>query len=312
MTNTVASRLGQINSAGADDAMFLKQFGGEILTEFEKATVFKDKHFVRKITDGKTATFPSIGTATSGYHTPGNWIDGQSIKHAETTITVDGLLYSSVFVAKIDELENYYDVRGPYAAELGRKLAQDYDIQVAQTGILAARKATNDLTGRSGGSAISSATMLTSSTALSAGLFSAAQTLDQKFVTSEGRNCFVRPAQFYLMAQDTNLVNTLWGGQGGIADGVIKSLAGIDIIKTNNLPSTDLSLDANTLTKYRGNYSKTAALVMNNWAVGTVQLMDLSLESEWEIRRQGTFMIAKLAVGHGILRPECSVELANI
>ena len=33
--STSLSRLGQINKVGADDALFLKQFGGEILTEFE-------------------------------------------------------------------------------------------------------------------------------------------------------------------------------------------------------------------------------------------------------------------------------------
>lgn len=55
MTNSIVSRIGQINTAGADDALFLKQFGGEILTEFEQATVFKNRHFVRQIKNGKTA-----------------------------------------------------------------------------------------------------------------------------------------------------------------------------------------------------------------------------------------------------------------
>lgn len=55
MTNSVRSALGQINGSGADDALFLKQFGGEILTEFETKCVFKDKHFTRQIKNGKTA-----------------------------------------------------------------------------------------------------------------------------------------------------------------------------------------------------------------------------------------------------------------
>ena len=46
--STSLSRLGQINEAGADDALFLKQFGGEILTEFEQNNVFKNRHFVRR------------------------------------------------------------------------------------------------------------------------------------------------------------------------------------------------------------------------------------------------------------------------
>jgi hypothetical protein len=39
--------------------------------------------------------------------------------------------------------------------------------------------------------------------------------------------------------------------------------------------------------------------------------MDLAAESEYDIRRQGTLMVAKYAVGHGILRPEAAVELAK-
>jgi len=39
-------------------------------------------------------------------------------------------------------------------------------------------------------------------------------------------------------------------------------------------------------------------------------LMDLGLESEYDIRRQGTLFVAKYAMGHGVLRPEAAIELA--
>jgi hypothetical protein len=39
--------------------------------------------------------------------------------------------------------------------------------------------------------------------------------------------------------------------------------------------------------------------------------MDISLETDWEVRRQGTFMVAKMAVGHGILRADCAIELGD-
>jgi hypothetical protein len=53
-------------------------------------------------------------------------------------------------------------------------------------------------------------------------------------------------------------------------------------------------------------------LVMNRMAVGTVQLMDISLETDREIRTQGTFMVGKMAGGHGALPVECAIELADI
>ena len=39
------------------------------------------------------------------------------------------------------------------------------------------------------------------------------------------------------------------------------------------------------------------------------QLMDLAVESEYDIRRQGTLMVAKYAMGHGVLRPEAAVGI---
>lgn len=309
MTNSTVSRLGQINAAGADDALFLKQFGGEILTEFEESTVFKSRHFVRQITNGKTAQFPLIGTVNSSYHTPGNFIDGQAVPHAETTITVDGLLIAPVFIAKIDELMNHYDVRGPYATEMGRELAQQYDQNVARMFVAAAR-ATSPLTGRPGGSVITHANMATDAAQLEASFFAGAQLFDEKKVGPGDRNCFLRPAQYYLMAQREKLLNKEYSGSANISTGTIETVAGITIVKTNNVPSTNQTADAGIHAKYRADYSKTVGVMGNRWAVGTVQLMDISLESEWEIRRQGTFMVAKMAVGHDKLRPECAIELA--
>jgi hypothetical protein len=305
MTNSTVSRLGQINASGADDALFLKQFGGEILTEFEKSTVFKNRHFVRQIRNGKTAQFPMIGTVTSSLHTPGNFIDGQAVNHAEMTISIDGLIVAPIFLASIDELMNHYDVRGPYATEMGRELAQQYDVQVARTGILAARSAAV-LTGRSGGSTVTHADMKTVGSRITTSLFTAAQTFDEKNVAKEDRAAYFKPAQFYLVAQEKDFINKDYAGMGSLAQGTIESVAGISIVKTNNLPSTNVTTG---ITKYRGDYSVSAGLVMNKWAVGTVQLQDIALESEYEARRQGTFMVAKMAVGSGILRAECAIEL---
>jgi hypothetical protein len=38
-------------------------------------------------------------------------------------------------------------------------------------------------------------------------------------------------------------------------------------------------------------------------------LLDLSMESEYDIRRQGTLMLAKFALGHGALRPGCAATV---
>jgi hypothetical protein len=50
-------------------------------------------------------------------------------------------------------------------------------------------------------------------------------------------------------------------------------------------------------------------LVGTKEAIGTVKLLDLATESEYQIERQGTLFVAKYAMGHGVLRPECAVKI---
>lgn len=110
MANATVTRLGAINGAVStvDEvrALFLKVFSGEVLTSFEQTTVAKDRVMVRGIQNAKSAQFPCIGNVTASYHVPGAEIVGQVVKHAERTITIDGVLLSDVFIAQIDELMN--------------------------------------------------------------------------------------------------------------------------------------------------------------------------------------------------------------
>ncbi len=43
-------------------------------------------------------------------------------------------------------------------------------------------------------------------------------------------------------------------------------------------------------------------------AVSTVKLMDISMETERDVRRLEDFMVSKMFVGHGTMRPEMAIE----
>lgn len=311
MANATVSAFGQSNGSGATDALFLKVFGGEVLAAFEETNVVMDRHTVRTISSGKSAQFPATWKVSAGYHTPGAEILGQASNVAEKIITIDDLLYASVFIANIDEAKAHYDVRSEYSKQCGYSLSNTWDKNVLQLGALAARAAAT-VTGADGGSVLTSTTTLykTSSTDLAAGIYAAEIKLDEKNIPeSEKRTCFVRPAQYYLLAQDKNLLSRDWAaGNGNYKDGTILSIAGAEIVKTNHLPTTNITTGP---AAYQGDFTKTAAVITTKGAVGTVKLMDLSQEMEYDIRRQGTLIVSKYAVGHGILRPECAVELVT-
>ena len=314
MANANVSEIGKVNNAGTADALFLKVFAGEVLTSFEQATVTADKHMVRTIANGKSAQFPVMGRSSAAYHTPGNEITGTDINHNEKVITINDLLISSHFIANIDEAKNHYDVRSVYSQEMGRALAFQMDKHVLQTMVQAAAGTANvGDSGYASGTIITSANSGTQAAALITALYDAAEAMDDAYVPSEGRCAFLKPEQYYLLANASNAINVDFSGQGSIATGQVPQLAGLNLIKTSHLPTANVTgtgVDAGGAGGAQAvDASNTTAIVTHPSAVGTVKLMDLAVESDYDIRRQGTLMVAKYAMGHGVLRPEAAVQI---
>ena len=317
MTNATASRLGVVNGAtptnfATENALFLKVFAGEILTAFTETNVMKDLHTSRTIQNGKSASFPVMSKTSAAYHTVGTPLLGtQSVNHNEVVINIDDLLVSDPFIADIDAAKNHYDVRAEYSRQMGAALAKQFDTQTMRVGLLAARSSAT-VTGGNGGSAITSANARTSGSALAAAIFDAAQILDEKDAPENERVALVKPEQYYNLVQTTDVINRDWGGAGVYADGTVLRVAGIQIVKTNNLPTASVSAVSGENNTYNGDFSNTACLVMQKQAIGTVKLMDLAVEQttgDFNIMYQGTLMAAKYAMGHGVLRPDCAVEI---
>lgn len=305
--NANVSRLGQNNLSGEAKALFLLVFGGEVLSQFDQKTAVLDKHTIRTIESGKSAQFPVTGQGDAEYHTPGTELLGTTVPHSERQIAIDDQLIASRFIASIDEAMNHYDARSIYSHDVARALAVKFDRNVMQVGVLAARGSAV-VTGGSAGTVITDADAATNAASFAASLFDMAQNFDEKEVPEDGRYCYVKPAVYYKLAQNVDLINRDWGGSGAYSDGKILKIANFELVKTNGLPSTNVTTGP---AAYQGNFSTTVGLCMTREAVGTVKLIDLATEMEWQISKQGWLVLAKYAMGHGILRPECAGEIKS-
>jgi len=322
MANITAATFGQANSTGTEDALFLKQFAGEVITSFEQASKTTGADMVRSISSGKSASFPVMGRIAAAYHQAGNEITGSTVNHNEKVITINDLLTSSVFLSNIEEAKAHYDVRSGYSMEIGRALAFQKDKHILQTigqASLASASVTNgDATTNVVNTGIASSTDATAANAMIDAIFASAKELDANYVPSEGRKCFMRLEEYYKLANGTNAVNVDFTGSsnGGISTGKVMKIAGIELVPVPHFVSSNVtsgvaagSATAGGSTPQAVNLANFVALVSHPSAVGTVKLMDLSVEKEYEIRRQGTLMVAKYAMGHGVLRPEAAVGI---
>ena len=134
------------------------------------------------------------------------------------------------------------------------------------------------------------------------------------------------------------------GGEGSVKDVSLPTIAGIPVVRTPHLGTGTTSAWTNSLwtsggsgsnltgttndavplsgesarnavydlpATYMNTAQKVRGLVMHKDAVATVKLMDLSVESEYQIQRQGDLIVAKYAMGHNVLRPAMAVALTS-
>lgn len=312
MSNATPVRIGQVNGAGATDALFLKVFGGEVLTAYETARKTADHRMVRNIANGKSAQFPATWKVTASYHTPGAELVGQTSNVNERVITIDDLLISDVFIPLIDEAKNHFEYRAEYSKQAGVALAAADDQTALQSMVLAARASATVTGGPAGGGTLTDGDMPTDGSKIVNAIEDAMQAFDEKDVPEfDEKKTFIRPAQYYLLTAIKDLVTKDWISRnaGDYSKAEVLFVKGTTLVKTNHLPSTNIATGP---AAYQGDFSKTVAVVSTKAAIGTVKLLGLQTEMEYDIRRQGTLIVAKYAQGTGILRPECATEIADL
>ena len=336
------SRLGVDQSTNGtfaqDNALFLEVFGGEVLNAFNTANVTMNRHKVRTISEGKTARFPSTWKTSAYTHTPGALLVPKSIEHTEMTISIDDLLVAPVFIDRLDDAKNHYEVRREYSKQVGEVLGNTMDKNVLRNMMVAAATASRHTNG-DGGSILGAASAGVISGDLEVlidAIFASLKRLDEKNVPGVGRQVFVRPLEWYGLLRagaalsaaaagaNTSPIGQIMdrdvGGSGNLTEGAMPRIGGAELVKSNNIPqaneTTGNFIDSSHAdfipnANYRVDSSDVMALVNTGDCVGTVKLLDLAMEQEYDITRQGHLIVGKYAVGHGVLRSECAVTISD-
>jgi len=346
MTDVNLSRLGQIKGdaatweAGAgkldkNREMFLRLGSSEVLDAFMINTVFKGKTRERNIRGGKSVDFPITGRMLAAYHQPGKPITGDGNDPSDLnkrTIELDALMIADTAIYEVDELMNFYDVRQIYTRELGRALAVEYDKRVARLVYAAANNSTEPLAkdppnaGRTGTAIdlgdtktdFDAKTRQERGDALVEAIFDARVEFEKKDVPIDNMYAVFTPDDYYSITQSSRAINvdfTNGGGNGSIAQGETARIAGIPLFSSNHVDQADYSLVAGDVNAdYAQNLTKCRGLIFHRDAVGVVSLLSPSLQltgPEYRVQYQSDLMVARQALGMGVLRAECACQIST-
>lgn len=320
-SNPTRSGSGQSSSPVDSRSLWMDVFGGEVLTAFDNATVTLDKHTVKSLNGGaKSYRFPKTWKASAEYHTPGAELLGNDFQTGEISINVDDILVSHYGIADLDRILSHFDMRSIISKEMGGALAKVFDKNVFRQLVLAARD-----TGSApfpGGESIVNALCKNSGVISGIAWLDAIRDANMKLFNKDvpedmPRYLAVNAETFDAIkyAKDSNgqylILNRDF--QADNAGGIQKrsetiTVDGVTIVKSRNIPSTNETTATTVYSKYRANYATTTGVMWCPQAVATVKLMDISMETERDVRRLEDFMVSKMFVGHGTMRPEMAIE----
>ena len=186
---------------------------------------------------------------------------------------------------------------------------------------------------------------------LAKAIFDAKKEFDIKNVDHSNAVVALAPNQYYALLDVSDgskltYMNKDFGGNGNIAGATVPMIAGMPVIMSNHANVSNLYVNfttgdanegktsdnaplANTAGSGRTTHydlptaavdgadmvavaSKMRGFIFTPEAVATVKLLDLGMESEYQINRQGTLMVAKYAMGHNVLRPAACIGLLEV
>ena len=327
----IGTNQGKGQSAADKLALFLKVFGGEVLTAFARTSVTANRHMTRSIANGKSAQFPVLGRTKAAYLQPGENLDDKrkDIKHTEKTIHIDGLLTADVLIYDIEDAMNHYDVRAEYTSQLGESLAMAADgaVLAELAGLVNLPDASNENIAGLGKAKLyesqKTKAELTDQVELGkeiiAILTKARAGLTKDYVPASDRVFYTTPDNYsaILAALMPNAAN--YAALIDPEKGSIRNVMGFEVVEVPHLTAGGAGDDrpdegsAPTNQKHafpatggKVNMENVIGLFQHRSAVGTVKLKDLALERARRANFQADQIIAKYAMGHGGLRPEAA------
>ena len=330
----------KVDGAGArgadDDELFRVLFSNEILTNFDTACIMKQFGVHRRIRGGKSAMFPVLGRAKAEWHAAGDDMisdvtaDGNpylsTIPGSEVEVHVDDPIVSPVLIPRIDELKNAFDLRAPYARELGQALAHKadrnlmavlYDAADASAAIIGGSQGTDALAPIDFGGVSGTPGAYTPAN-LEAFAFDCAAEMDTQGLPTEGRRLLVRPKMYWALVESGSkaIQKEYSEGNGDYAKGVIHTLAGMPIVTCPEFGKLTTDLTAattgiNDTGSRNGDYGRdwtgVGALAFHNSAYGVLTMEDVALETSWIPWRRSTFTVASYVMGQKMLRPDAAI-----
>lgn len=332
MAASALNRPGQDNAAGDAAANFKMKFTGLMAMHFNRGLKVADRIMRTPFPKGAKsieAKFHDAETAVA--HTPGNdiFVDGATSGNPQKgsrEIKLGKKILKAGLLDHVDSLMEDFDSQKFHAAAIREALQRKYDQYCFRAIIAAARRNggadeyTNEpdlhayapngiLTAAFGGAPTTAKADL-----LQVEIMKAAEAFDNLDVPDEGRTLLLRPFAYNLLFYTTNKdwLNRDYGNNlnGSTGERKIARAAGFDVVRSNNIPTTDLSAEGSNQTELDVDFTGTAGAIFHREAALRSDAMEIGFDM-WEEKRfrAKAAYCGEFVAAFGGFRRECAIHL---
>jgi hypothetical protein len=327
------ARLGQQRGTGSVDALFLDLGSDELLTAYDKKKIFSSTVKEQTIKGGRSMRFIVTGRRAASYHTPGAIIDGTTNNPSDVNsriLYLDGLLQASETIYDLDELREYPSTRAEIMHQLGQALADEREARIARvlfaasgTSVEPLAKAINAgrtgdrITLTTGASGFATKTDQGKGDELHDAIRNMVILKQKKHVPTEGMCVVVTPDVAGFLYASTRVLNADFNGGGGangsVREGFAGRIYGVPVYWSNFVTQAAYTLQTgdNANSVYAQDLSKCQALIYHRDAMGVLNLRQPKLQmtasgGDYNVMYQSQLLVASMAMGMGVLSPECA------
>lgn len=322
---------GQNNATGDTLATFKTVHSGLIAHQFQAGLVAAPSIINRAYPRGYKALELKFHDAVDpAYFTPGNDIFDDAGYTGNTALGTKDILLSKRLlkagvIDDLDRLQADFDAQKEDARAI-REGLQRADEKLTYRAILAAAmrngsgsdEYTNepdlDDYGTTSGALNTVLTGLSRTAkgdALKETVYLAKETLDQANAPDEGRIMAVRPEVYTLLlsATDKEWINRDWAdNNGSLATGKFMMAAGFRVVRSSNIPTTDLTGDGANQAELNLDATNTIGTFYTKEAAVRAMAMNVSYDAWYHKDKRANVYVAEMAAAYGSYRRECAIH----
>lgn len=297
---------GENNGAGQGTAreLFQEKAATDVLKYFKVSNVARPLITNDSIESGKSKSFPVVGNATAAARDEETLaeLSLDSVKATERVISIDDLTVAHSWISDLDSAMVHYNAKSAHIESIGRALSKAVDIAIIAKVIEAGRIV--DQSAATAAGLKSFADDVYSSVAQTQQDFDSAMTgtevqamMASAMTEFRDKDCvgepvyLLRPQPYFALLNNAAQTGLTWVNDEYAQSGKVPMVLGARVEYSPNFPA---------VTSTAGDENAVGVLFAKE-AVAILELLSVSIKTDYIPTRLADLMVGKMAVGYGIL-----------